>query len=132
VQTEITNMAGFCMFGDIGMPPGLKLKYVSAVTGFEYPEDEERKLGLRSYVMRHAFNVREGMTRSDHRISDRIVGKPPLEDGPLKGITVDTEKLADNFFGTLGWDLQTLVPPQSTFEELGGMEEVERDLYGVS
>jgi hypothetical protein len=44
------------MLSDVGMPGGLKTKFITAVTGFEYPGDEEKKLGIRSFTMRHAFN----------------------------------------------------------------------------
>lgn len=131
VETEITNLAGFCMLSDVGMPGGLKAKFITAVTGFEYPGEEEKKLGLRSFAMRHAFNIREGMRRKDHQITGRIIGKPAMKDGPHEGITIDNEKLADNFFSALDWDLETLIPSKAALEELGGMEAVIKDFYGA-
>jgi aldehyde:ferredoxin oxidoreductase len=128
VDQEITNAGGYCTFG-FGLPPGAKIRYIQALTGFEYSPEDERKLGLRSYTMRHAFNLREGMRRGDFKISDRVVGKPPLTEGPVAGITVDHEKLGDNFFGALGWDLKDSVPPEAFLQELGGLENVIQDLY---
>jgi aldehyde:ferredoxin oxidoreductase len=69
------------------------------------------------------------MRRGDFKISDRVVGKPPLTEGPVAGITVDHEKLGDNFFGALGWDLKDSVPPEAFLQELGGLENVIQDLY---
>ena len=131
VETEITNMAGFCMLSDVGMPGGLKTQFITAVTGFEYPGDEARKLGLRSFAMRYAFNLREGKHRKDHQITGRILGKPPMKEGPHEGITIDNEKLADNFFGALGWDLDTLIPSKASLEELGGLDKVIDELHGA-
>ncbi|MCL1835428.1 MAG: hypothetical protein FWG48_04630 [Oscillospiraceae bacterium] len=129
VETEITNMAGFCMLSDLGMPPACKTRFLTAVTGFNYEGDEERKLGLRSFTMRHAFNLREGVNRENRKIAGRILGKPAMTDGPHEGITIDNDTLADNFFKALDWDLQTLVPSRKALEELGGLENVIADLY---
>ena len=131
VDTEITNMAGFCMLSDVGMPPECKSRFLTAVTGFDYSGDEERKLGLRSFAMRHAFNLREGQRRADHKIAGRIVGKPPMQDGPNEGVTIDHEKLADNYYAALGWDIETGVPTRESLEALGGMDNVIADLFGA-
>jgi aldehyde:ferredoxin oxidoreductase len=129
VDQEITNAGGYCTFG-FGLPPGAKIEFITALTGFEYSPEDQRKLGLRSYTIRHAFNLREGMRRGDFTISDRIVGKPPLADGPLAGVTIDHEKLGDSFFGALGWDLKDAVPTKEFLQDIGGLENVIRDLYG--
>ena len=130
IDAEITNMTGFCQFSDIAMPPGIKPKFLTALTGIDLDGDKARKLGLRSYTMRHAFNLREGIKREDTSIADRLVGKPPMTDGPHTGITIETEKLADHFFRAMGWDLKTMVPSKAALEDLGGMDIVIADLYG--
>ena len=128
INQEITNAGGYCTFG-FGLPPGAKIKYITALTGFEYSPEDERRLGLRSYTMRHAFNLREGMRRSDFKISDRIVGKPPLKEGPVANVTINNEKLGDNFFNALGWGLKDAVPSKEFLLDVGGLENVIRDLY---
>ncbi len=129
VGAEITNAAGFCVFGDFGLPPGAVAKYLAAITGFDYSEDDVKRLGLRSFTMRHAINLREGLRRKDHEISGRIVGDPPLKEGPNTGVTVDTEKLTDNFYSALGWNVSDGVPKLEALKHIGGLENVIRDLY---
>jgi aldehyde:ferredoxin oxidoreductase len=129
VGTEIVNAAGFCMFNAFGMPPGLEVKYLNAITGFDYSDDDARRLGLRSFVMRHAFNLREGLRRKDFTISDRIVGKPPLKEGPNAGVTVDADMMADSFYKALGWNESDAVPTIEALKHIGGLENVIRDLY---
>ena len=129
VETEVTNMAGFCMLSDVGMPGGLKPQFLTAVTGFDYSGDEERKLGLRTYTMRHAFNLREGLKREDTSIANRLVGNPPMNAGPHEGVSVNADKLADLLFKALDWDVGTMVPSKAALEELGGLELVIADLY---
>jgi len=130
VEVEMANNSGFCEFAGIAIPPGVKAKFLSEVTGVDYTGDFGHKTGLRSYTMRHAFNLREGITRECNTIAGRVVGKPAMTAGPHEGITVDNEKLADQFFNAMGWDLKTLVPSKAALENLGGLENVIADLYG--
>jgi len=129
VDTELTNMGGFCLFG-VPFPPGHKTKVLTALTGVEFDEEHTRKVSLRSYTMRHAFNLREGIKREDHTIAGRVIGDPPMKDGPHKGVTIDGEKLADLFFKAMDWDLKTLVPTKAALEEIGGLENVISEIYG--
>jgi len=129
---EVTNLGGFCHFGLAAMPPGQEIKFITAITGFEYSEEEALNIGLRSYTMRYAFNIREGLRRKDYYISGRIIGKPPLQAGPTAGVTVDVEQLGDNFFKAFGWDIETGVPTRETLERLGGLEFLIADLYPVA
>jgi len=130
IDIEIQNMAGFCQFGEAALPPGIKPRFLSAVTGEDYDGDNARKLGLRSYTMRHAFNLREGLKREDNTISGRVIGQPAMTDGPHEGLTIDNEKLADAFFSAMDWDLNTMIPSKAALEELGGLDTVIKDLYG--
>lgn len=129
LEWELTNSCGVCGFGQFLLAPNSMSKYVGAITGFEYSPEQLTQFSYRAFTIRHAFNLREGYRRSDFSISDRAVGKPPLEAGPLQGVTVDNEKLADNFYGYLGWDVETAVPPRDFLEGLGGLDCVINDLY---
>ncbi|MCL1828948.1 MAG: hypothetical protein FWG32_05570 [Oscillospiraceae bacterium] len=129
LEWELTDACGVCGFGQFLLAPGIMSRFVDSITGFDHTPEELTKFAYRSFTLRHAFNLREGYRRRDFRISDRAVGKPPLKDGPLKGITIDNEKLADNFYGYLGWDLETAVPPRDFLENVGGLDCVIKDLY---
>ena len=129
LEWELTDASGVCGFGNFLLAPWIAIKMVNAITGFNYTQEQMNQFAYRSFTIRHAFNLREGYRRKDFKISDRAVGKPPLQAGPLKDITVDNEKLADNFYGYLGWDIETSVPPRSFLEEIGGLECVIENLY---
>lgn len=127
IGTENMNAAGLCMFG--GMVVGGFLQdMLKAVTGWELTAEEMAAIGTRSYTIRHAFNLREGWDRSSYKLSERMEKANPPFDGPVAGITVDTEKLADNFFTTLGWDLETLRPSEQQLRALG-LNEAADTLY---
>ena len=123
--TEVLNSAGACMFTGFSVPQGALPGLIEAVTGWEI---DVMRAGHRIMNMRHAFNLREGHKRSDDVLPGRCVGKPPLTEGPLKGVTVDNEKLADNFFEAMSWDKSTLVPSKESLEGLG-LQDLVKDLY---
>ena len=123
--TEVLNAAGACMFTGFSTPQGAIPGLLEAVTGREVDVVKE---GMRIMNMRHAFNLREGHKRADDVLPGRCVGKPPLSEGPLKGVTVDHEKLADNFFDAMSWDKATLVPSKESLEGLG-LKDLVKDLY---
>jgi aldehyde:ferredoxin oxidoreductase len=129
-EWEFNNISGFCSFAGFLLGPGVKYRYADAVTGCSFTPEQWTKLGLRAFTIRDAFNLREGFRRKDFTISGRLVGKPPMEKGPLAGIAVDNELMADNFYAALGWDVETGVPSRAFLEEVGGLDCVIKDLYG--
>jgi len=128
-EWEFFNMSGFCNFGGFLLAPGSPYRYVEALTGFGFSAEDYTKLMLRGFTIRAAFNLREGMRREDYTISGRNVGKPPLQGGPLTDVTVDNEKLGNNFYSAMDWDVETGVPSLEFLNGLGGLECVIDDLY---
>jgi len=133
IHQEIINAGGFCMIadGNVFQNHSVPVRLLNAITGFAYDEHSKANLGVRSYTIRHAFNLREGMRRKDFDISPRMIGKPPMEEGANAGVTVDVEKLADSFFQALHWHVETAVPTKEALAAVGGLEQVANDLYPI-
>lgn len=129
-NTEIMNASSLCYFNSLCSPPETQNEFISAITGMEFNDEIALKTGHRIYMMRHAFNIREGIKPSDMEISKRAIGDPPLEEGPLKGYSIDVDLLARNFFEVAGIDFNTGKPYRETLEDLGHLDEVIKDLYG--
>ena len=129
-EKEADNAAGFCEFSHMAVPPGMWRELTNAVTGFDYTPEEWKNLGLRIFIQRAAFNIREGFLRDHWYLDDRMLGKPPLEEGPLTGITIDAETMVDEFLKYMGFDVATGVPLRETMERIGGLEHVIADIYG--
>ncbi len=129
IDTEMRSACGYCIFTDWAYRPGMLLDYLNAASGFNFDQEEFNRTGLRSFMIRHAFNLREGFRRKDTSISDRMIGVPPLKEGPLAGVVVKVEEMGDNFFNAIGCDMDS-VPYKETLEKLGSMEKVIADLYG--
>jgi len=122
---EIANSSGTCSMSGGGMPPGTGVDQISAITGFNYSPADAYLLGLRIFHMRNAFNLREGFRRKDFTLSKRLT--EGTEYGPLKGVSVDVELLADNLFNAIGLTADML-PERMMLKLMGGMDKIENDL----
>ncbi len=129
IDTEIMNASGACAFGyDYGDPDAI-FRSLEAITGHYYDSEEKRKLGLRLFTMRQAFNLREGIRRSQFTISKRMT--TPAFNEALGKKTLKFDLMVDSLYDALDWDKEG-VPTQAALRELGGLDLVLRDLYGDS
>lgn len=122
--------AGLCNFAQFPTPGGMvgMQKWIHAGTGFLDNEREAYDAGIRSFLIRQAFNLREGQRRKDWYLSPRLRGEEAME-GPLKGRKCDVDKLGDNFFEALGCDVDTGVPQPELLDLVGHLDFVKQDLY---
>lgn len=121
--------SGMCMFAWVCLPPEAVPEMLTHVMGRPFSVDEAERIGARIATLRMAFNLREGMRNIEFKIPGRVVGSPPLSDGPLKGVTVDVDTQVREYLEAMGWDTQTGVPKPETLRELG-LEFVIPDLHG--
>jgi len=126
---ELVQVSGLCLYSAFIMRD-MAPRLLEAVAGMVVDEAAQIAILKRTMGIRHAFNLREGINPLDIEMPPRSVGEPPLEEGPLKGVTVDYKLLARNFFQAMEWDPDTARPRREALEALGGMEGVIRDLYG--
>ncbi|MBW2065586.1 MAG: aldehyde ferredoxin oxidoreductase family protein [Deltaproteobacteria bacterium] len=94
---------------------------MEAVTGLHFKPEDIQKVGERINNLARAFNVREGFTRADDTLPERVM-KEPLEKGASKGHMIskeDLESMLDEYYSARGWDLRTGVPTKGKLEELG-------------
>ena len=120
--TEILNTSGMCLLGGAALPPNATNNFVGAVLGFDFTPELSLTTGRRIWMLRHAFNLREGITRDKMDIAPRIAGNPPIATGPNAGIVREPEKAGDLFYEAMGCDLKTGMPKREVLEQLGGLE----------
>ena len=58
----------------------------------------------------------------------RSIGTPPLEDGPLKDVSIDIDAQVKDYLAEMGWDTETGVPSRETLDKLG-LDFVAADLH---
>jgi aldehyde:ferredoxin oxidoreductase len=93
---------------------------INAATGWEIDVPEFVRIGERCYNLARAFNVREGLTRSDDMLPPRLL-KDPLPEGSAKGLVVEPDKfeqMKDAYYTFRGWDLKTGIPTIEKLKEL--------------
>ena len=94
---------------------------LEAVTGFTYTPDDILLAGERINNLAHAFNVREGFTRADDTLPERILTEP-LKGGASKGHYISRDELdlmLDEYYAARGWDVATGAPSREKLAELG-------------
>jgi aldehyde:ferredoxin oxidoreductase len=118
---------GVCRF-NCRMNMVLEAEAVSAVTGWNITPEEAKKVGLRATNLMKAFNIRVGITKELDRPSTRY-GSTPI-DGPTKDVAIAPhwEKMLENYYRLMGWDLETGKPLPETLINLG-LEHILDDLW---
>jgi aldehyde:ferredoxin oxidoreductase len=125
---HVAGCAGMCMFAWSNLKPEALSDSLTAITGRPYTLDEIQQMGTRIAALRIAFNLREGLRNVDFRMPGRIIGVPPLESGPLEGMTVDVDTQVRDYLEAMGWNLETGVPSAETLRQLG-LDFVAADLH---
>lgn len=125
---HVLSCAGLCLFSLLmGRPP--VRGWINSATGWNLSQEELLRIGHRIQTLRQAFNLREGIRPEDFSLPPRAAGRPPLEEGPLEGVTLDLEAMIRDYFRAMGWNEVTGVPTKELLESLG-LFRVAEDLEG--
>jgi len=126
---HVVNACGLCAIGfGFGAGPDRLTDFINAVTGLNYSVSEILQAGDRIGALRHAFNLREGISELNWTPHPRITGEPPQKAGPLAGVTIDQKAQVYWNMGALDWDPKTTKPSRRKLLELG-LDDVARDLW---
>jgi len=125
MRTAIGDCTTFCIFVfDMALAESafqIIGNLLSALTGFEYTQDDFMKVGERINNIARAFNVREGFTRAQDTLPNRLLTEP-LKAGASKGHALsknDLDEMLDEYYTKRGWDLNTGNPKREKLVELG-------------
>jgi aldehyde:ferredoxin oxidoreductase len=116
---HVVNAAGICMFGHISFNANSIPEFLSSVTGWNITMDDVMLLGERIGVIRHLFNLREGINPLKTKVPGRVLGIPPLKAGNMKGITVDADTFIKEYLELVDWDAETARPSEKRLKMLG-------------
>ena len=117
------KVLGLCFFGPAPRSMIQVADVVTAVraaTGWDVTIEELLDAGERAVNMARVFNVREGFTRADDRLPDRLFS--PLENGALEGTSIprgDFEQALTDLYLLKGWDPVTGAPTGERLRALG-------------
>jgi aldehyde:ferredoxin oxidoreductase len=110
-----------CLFGAFAITLQDYAKAVAAVTGWPMTQEGLRSVAERVWNLTRLFNVREGFTREDDTLPERIFTKASTR-GPSNGQVMDRmsfESMLDEYYQIVGWDRLTGRPTDEKLRELG-------------
>ena len=117
---HVVNAAGLCIFASTITPATVLPEYLTLAMGRKFTLEDLFEIGERIANLRIAFNLREGIrNREKFKLPGRVIGQPPLADGPTKGTTVDNETQIKEYYQAMGWNPVTGIPKKALFERLG-------------
>jgi aldehyde:ferredoxin oxidoreductase len=116
------KVVGYCFFGpaprSLILPEDV-VASINAATGWNMTLEEALKIGERATNMARVFNIREGFSRKDDTLPERIF--QGLQNGPLKGIPYPREEFTHALtvlYNLKGWDSETGRPSRVRLEAL--------------
>ena len=119
--TMLSDSAGTCYYGEMmGVHTYKLIEYLNAASGRELTGDEYMEIGKRVQTLRQMFNVKQGIDLTKVRLPKRLLGYPPLEEGPNKGVSLShaEEQIRAHWKG-FGWDEYTGIPKEESVKALG-------------
>jgi aldehyde:ferredoxin oxidoreductase len=126
---QVVVCTGTCLFVYWAFPNVDPIaEFMRAVTGWEITDDELLKTGERISNLRQAFNIREGLNPLEFKVPDRVLGIPPLKEGPVAGVTVDEDTMIKEYLTAMDWDFKTAKPSKKKLLDLG-LTDVAQELW---
>jgi aldehyde:ferredoxin oxidoreductase len=116
---DIFSMADslvFCKFVTFALGADDLTALSNPVTGWNWSVDDFNKTGERIYNLERMFINREGFSRKDDTLPERLL-KEPMPEGPAKGHVVELDQMLDEYYGLRGWEDGR--PTAEKIEELG-------------
>ncbi len=117
---HIVNSSGMCAFIYSCLPsPDVLTEFMNAVTGWEFNREDLIETGERIFNIRRVFNIREGLSLRNLKIPGRLLGRPPLQKGPLEGVTINEDAWLKEYCAAFDWDPETGDPSRKKLQALG-------------
>lgn len=117
----LPDMLGFCKFyAYAGVTVDDMAEMMTALTGNAVTGKELLKAGSRVYTLQRLFNLREGMTRADDALPEKVLRQPAFgyySDTP-ECVTACFGEMLDEYYAARGWDCEGR-PTKETLDFLG-------------
>ena len=119
IMPDILGVCKFFMYAGVTLEQYAKL--LSSFTGWNLKGKDLLRIGERTNNLQRLFNTREGFSKKDDSIPDRVKQRPLFgayqdED---RCIVKDYEGMLQEYYHARGWDLETGKPKPKKLDELG-------------
>ncbi len=128
----LRDSLGVCLFAThttSAIGPTYCSRLASSYLGSDFSPEEMMEVGERITNVAKAYNIREGVTRSDDDFPSRFYLEP-LKDGSDRGPTLSRgymNDLLEAYYEIRGWNRKTGNPTREKLQELG-LESVAKDM----
>jgi len=127
----VLDAFGGCKFMGMLLPADELIELIVHATGWDFTLEDFRKSGERIYNLVRAVCIREGASREDDVLPERLMSQP-IPVGPAEGMVNDRETLElmkDAYYDFRGWDSATGIPTREKLMELD-LESLIPDMWG--
>jgi len=120
---SVGKVTGLCFFGPAPrsfIQVEEVVEIVQAASGWDVTLEELLRTGERATNLARVFNAREGFTRADDTLPDRLF--TPISNGALQGVGMsrdEFEQTMTEVYTIKGWDPVTAIPTAAKLEALG-------------
>jgi len=120
--SSLGKVVGFCYFGPAPrsfISVEETVNAVRAATGWDVSTNDLLRVGERATNLAHTFNMREGFSRKDDTLPERLF--QPLENGALQGVAIPRKEFEDamtELYIAKGWDPNTGKPTRERLRAL--------------
>jgi len=125
-RTAVCDISGVCtwMTSFIGLPVDSETiaNLMTLGLGTTVTVDNLVQSGLRMQYVERAFGARLGLTRDDDQVSETYYNRlrPGGKERPEIGCNhAELEKMKDDYYSLMGWDVSTGLPTRSALSNLG-------------
>jgi len=117
---NVMNGAGGCLYAALLGPKRFPLfQWLNAATGWNHTPEDYMQIGARIQTLRQAFNVKHGIEPKDIKMTDRALGRPPLDAGANKGRSISIERMMRDYWEAFGWEPETGKPRPEALYQMG-------------
>lgn len=119
IMPDILGVCKFFMYAGITLEHYAKL--LSALTGWQIAGKDLLKIGERVNNLQRLFNIREGISKKDDLIHERVKSIPKfgLYHEENRCAIKDYERMLEEYYLARGWDQETGIPKLDKLRELG-------------
>ena len=120
-QAALRDSIAACSFASSWYRDGLNYsKFLSAITGYEWTDEDFAKAGTRIFTLEKMFNYREGFTIDDDILPPKFF-ENKFTVGEHKGAIVNKnvfKKTLKEYYKLRAWDTKTSKPKDETLKDL--------------
>jgi aldehyde:ferredoxin oxidoreductase len=107
----------YCKFANMAVAEEFFARTLTAVTGQPFTADDLMKVGERVWNLERLYNLREGFTKDDDNLPERLLNEPVVA-GPSEGFVANLTPMLIEYYQFRGWD-KNGVPKPEKLAELG-------------